>query len=368
MDLDTTTRNETISILDGTTNAVLATQPMSAFHGGVYAVFNIRGNVIVQIANNGGTPNLVLSGLFFRSFSGVQPPTVSVTTPAGGATVSGAVMLTANAASTQGIASVQFQIDGVNQGLAQTGSGPNYSIQWASPAVSSGVHSVTAIATDTLGLTAISPAVSITVANGPPPANSAVFLGTDTTTLGNWVGFYGADGYMMGDGGPDPVPGPPGLPNVISNPPFYALVNLDGAKQWTWHDGFPATGTFSLPISPTSSIRIGGAYYQNFAINSSNNLPLDVDVTFADNQTHQLALYFVDWHHDVRHQQINIVDPNTQTVLSTQSIINFDQGIYLKYNVQGHVQVQVTLIPDNSDQTSVATSVVMAAMFFDPSH
>jgi hypothetical protein len=368
LDYDTNTRSETISILDATTNAVLVTQPMPVFNGGIYAVFNIRGNVVVQVTNNNGTPNIVLSGLFFRSFNGVQLPTVSVTAPAGGATVSGAVTLTANATSAQNISSVQFQIDGVNQGQPQTGAGPNYSIMWASPAVSSGVHSVTAIATDTLGLSSTSPAISVTVANGPPPANSAVFTGSDTTTSGNWVGVYGSDGYMMADGGPSPTPGPPGLPTVINNAPFYALVNLDGALQWTWHDGFPATGSFALPISPTSSILIGAAYYQYFTLGGANNLPLDVDVTFADNQTHQLALYFVDWHHNVRHQQINIVDPNTQTVLSTQSIINFDQGIYLKYNVQGHVQVQVTLIPDNSDQSSIADSVVMAAMFFDPAH
>ena len=368
LDFDTTTRNETISILDAASNVVLATQPMTSFNGGIYAVFNIKGNVIVQVANNNGEPNIVLSGLFFRSFNTVSPPAVSVTAPTSGATVSGPVTLTANATSSQGVASVQFQIDGINQGSPQTTSGPNYSIQWASPEVGNGVHALTAIATDTLGLSSTSPAVSVTVANGPPPANSAVFTGSDTTTSGNWVGVYGSDGYMMADGGPSPTPGPSGLPAVINNAPFYAVVNLDGALQWTWHDGFPGTGSFALPISPTSAIRIGAAYYQNYTLGGSNNLPLDVDVTFADNQTHQLALYLVDWHHDVRHQQINIVDPNTQTVLSTQSIINFDQGIYLKYNVQGHVQVQVTLIPDNADQSSIADSVVMAAMFFDPAH
>ncbi len=171
---------------------------------------------------------------------------------------------------------------------------------------------------------------------------------------------------MMADGGPSPGPDP-SLPLVINNPPFYALVNLDGALQWTWHDGYPGTGSFALPISPTSTTLIGAAYYQNFTY-PQGGLPLDVDVTFADNLTHQLSLYLVDWHHDIRTQQINIVDPNTQTVLSSQTITNFDQGIYLKYNVQGHVQVQVTLIvtSQNVNNDSIATSVVMAAMFFDP--
>ncbi len=30
-----------------------------------------------------------------------------------------------------------------------------------------------------------------------PPAASALFLGTDTITVGNWLGAYGADGYNI---------------------------------------------------------------------------------------------------------------------------------------------------------------------------
>ncbi len=179
LDFDTTTRNETISILDAASSTVLVTQPMSTFNGGIWAVFNVRGNVIVQVTNNGGEPNIILNGLFFRSFNTVTPPAVSITSPTTGAGVSGPLTLTANATSAQGIVSVQFQIDGVNQGSPQTGTGPNYSIQWASPEVANGVHALTAVATDTLGLSSTSPAVDVTVTNGPPPANSAVFTGSD---------------------------------------------------------------------------------------------------------------------------------------------------------------------------------------------
>src|SRR5690242_965209 len=51
---------------------------------------------------------------------GTQSPTVSITSPAAGTTVTGTVSVTANASSTIGIASVQFQVDGANNGAADT--------------------------------------------------------------------------------------------------------------------------------------------------------------------------------------------------------------------------------------------------------
>jgi hypothetical protein len=368
VDFDTNTRNETISVLDATTNAVLDTEPISNFHGGVWAVWNIQGHVIFQVTNaSGGTPNVIVNGLFFRSFNGLLPPSVSITTPSGG-TVGGPVTVTASATSAQGISSVQFQLDGVNLGSTVTNAGSLYTTHWASPASSNGVHTLTAIATDSLGLSSNSPGVNVTVSNGAPPAASAIFTSSDTTSAGNWVGLYGSDGYMMADGGASPGPAP-SLPLVINNAPFYAQVNLDGALQFTWHDGFPASDNVGLFISPTSSTRIGAAYYQNYAY-PNGGLPLLTDVNFADYQQHQLTLYFVDWHHNVRTQVVQILDPTTQAVLDTQTITNFDGGIYLKYNVQGHVQIKVTLIvtSDNLNNGSTPTSVVMAAMFFDPAH
>jgi hypothetical protein len=367
VDFDTTTRNEIVSILDASTNAVLNSQPISSFNGGIWAVWNIQGHVLIQITNNGGTPNIIVNGLFFRSFNGVLPPAVSITTPTGG-TVGGPVTVSANATSAQGISSVQFQVDGTNLGSVVSNVGSLYTTHWASPLASNGLHTITATATDSLGLSSTSPAVNVTVSNGPPPSPSAVFLSSDVTTAGNWVGLYGSDGYMMADGGASPGPAP-SLPTVINNPPFYASVNLDGALQFTWHDGFPAADTVGLFISPTSSTRIGAAYYQTYTY-PQGGLPLLTDVTFADNQQHQLSLYFVDWHHNVRTETVQIVDPNTQAVLDTETITNFDTGIYLKYNIQGHVQIKVTLVvtSENLNNNSVADSVVMAAMFFDPAH
>src|SRR5437763_4945979 len=134
---------------------------MANSSGGVYAVWNLQGHVIIKVTHTGGL-NAVLSGIFFGANAPpAAPPTVSMTSPGGGA-VSGTVTVAANATSTAGIASVQFQLDGNNLGAPATGAGPGYSTSWNTLTASNGSHSLTAIATDTLGQKTTSAGVTVT--------------------------------------------------------------------------------------------------------------------------------------------------------------------------------------------------------------
>jgi hypothetical protein len=94
-------------------------------------------------------------------------PTASITQPVAGATVSGAVTLAATAADDVGVASVQFRVDGVNVGAADTSS--PYSISWSSTSVANGVHQMTAVARDAAGNTTTSEVVGVTVSNTALP-------------------------------------------------------------------------------------------------------------------------------------------------------------------------------------------------------
>ncbi|HEX5922362.1 MAG TPA: LamG-like jellyroll fold domain-containing protein [Baekduia sp.] len=96
------------------------------------------------------------------------PPTVSVTAPAAGATVSGAsVALSATAADNVGVTDVQFRLDGTtNVGALDTT--PPYAVAWNTTAVSTGAHTLTAVARDAAGNSATSTSVSVTVSNGTP--------------------------------------------------------------------------------------------------------------------------------------------------------------------------------------------------------
>ncbi len=101
------------------------------------------------------------------AYGGTCPnPTVALTVPASGATVSGTVALTAtaSAAAMSGLTvmRVDFFVDGTMVGTA---SASPYMANWDSTKVADGSHSVTATATDSMNDMATTPATMITVKN-----------------------------------------------------------------------------------------------------------------------------------------------------------------------------------------------------------
>jgi hypothetical protein len=92
------------------------------------------------------------------------PPTVSITAPTAGATVSGsAAALSANASDNVAVASVQFKLDGANLGSALTAS--PFAMTWDSMTVANGSHTLTAVATDTSSNRTTSAALTFSVSN-----------------------------------------------------------------------------------------------------------------------------------------------------------------------------------------------------------
>ena len=110
-------------------------------------------------------------------------PTVSLTAPAAGATVSGAaVALSAGAADNLAVAGVQFKLDGANLGVEDT-SAP-YSINWDSTTTANGLHALTAVARDAAGNTATATSITVTSSNAgapPPPPPGTILLGNAAT-------------------------------------------------------------------------------------------------------------------------------------------------------------------------------------------
>ena len=96
------------------------------------------------------------------------PPTVAITAPTG--TVSGTVTITANATDNAGVAGVQFRVD--NNPLAAEDTTSPYSVSFNTTMVTNGTHTLTALARDINGNTALSAPVTVTVANAAvtPPA------------------------------------------------------------------------------------------------------------------------------------------------------------------------------------------------------
>jgi N-acetylmuramoyl-L-alanine amidase len=111
--------------------------------------------------------------------SGDVPPSVSITNPADGDTVSGSVTLTADATDDGGVAQVEFFVDGSAIGTDADGS-DGWSAAWDTAAYTEGSHEVTATATDTAGQTA-SDSVSVTVDN--VPSAGVIVTGIDPNTM-----------------------------------------------------------------------------------------------------------------------------------------------------------------------------------------
>lgn len=105
------------------------------------------------------------------------PPTVSITTPVSGATVSGtAVTVPVNTSDNVGVASVDFRVDGT---VLYTDTASPYSMVWNTTTATNGSHTLTAVAKDAAGNTTTSAGVSVTVSNGTvllPPSRLRLSL------------------------------------------------------------------------------------------------------------------------------------------------------------------------------------------------
>jgi hypothetical protein len=116
----------------------------------------------------GSRPQLVV---VTASSSDTTPPTVSITEPSPGATVSGAVPVKADASDDVGVTSVDFSIDGAPQGSDATSP---YGFTWDTTGVSNGSRTLTAVARDAAGNTTTSEPVTVVVDNAgdttPPTA------------------------------------------------------------------------------------------------------------------------------------------------------------------------------------------------------
>ena len=108
-------------------------------------------------------------------------PTVSLTGPAPGATLSGQVTFTANASSAVGISAVNFLVDGVV--VASSTSAP-YTATWNSATVGDGPVTVTAQAVDAAGNKATTSGQADTVSNAASRGGSLIANGLLETSTG----------------------------------------------------------------------------------------------------------------------------------------------------------------------------------------
>ncbi len=160
---------------------------------------------------------------------------------------------------------------------------------------------------------------------------TAAFVATDTVSEGNWQGMYGSDGYSIANG-----------PQAL---PPYATVTEPNAASWTWAQ---LTSDVRAPQTGGIAGRIASTWF--------NSSAFTMDVNLTDGKSHQVALYAMDWDGRMRSETIQIIDANSGAQLDTRSISGFVNGIYLVWNVSGHVRVNITC--------TGGSNAVMSGIFF----
>jgi len=161
------------------------------------------------------------------------------------------------------------------------------------------------------------------------------FVKIDTTTQGNWQGVYGAGGYNIA--------------NSVSQGPAYGAVAISGNGSWTWNDA--TSDPRALRVNGTG---VAACYCTGGDPGSSFN----IDITGFAGQTHQVALYLLDWdYNNTRSQTVQLVDSATGAVLDTRSVTSFSAGQYLVYNISGNVRFVITNNPGSRN-------AVLSGIFF----
>lgn len=334
LDFDNLGRQEAVYIIDFVTNTVLDSRMLSGFSNGHYWIWQLKGHVVIRVARIAG-PNAAVSAIFFGTPNVVDPPTVTVSSPAASVspTAPATIELDANvsAAAGRSISQVNFYAGSSFLGTG-TGGSP-YTFIWTS--VAAGIYGITAVATDNAGATTTSAPISITVSPGATgnPTSSATFMQSDSATQGAWRSPYGHDGFAV-------------FSSRISYP-SYAQVGLAGSSAWIWSGFTSDARALQKPDSPSD--RIAATIYSAGAFS--------IDLNLIDGLQHQVALYAMDWDSLGRQETIDVLDASTGTVLSTRSLANFGNGQFLVWRIQGHVTFRITRL--------AGSNAVLSGVFFD---
>lgn len=256
----------------------------------------------VHSKNSSGVESISTDAAFSTNSTGdTIPPVISITAPVNGATVSGTISVTAAATDNVGVSSVQFLVDGSSVG-GPIATSP-YQVSWNTSAASNGTHVIAASALDAAGNVGNAVAVTVTVSNS----------GTTSAALQDFQYRCTQPGVIVCQGFDDPA----GIP--------HATYPGSGATPGTGNS-FPAQDT-ATTASGLGSLRF--------------DVPLPSGSSNPDGQWRQLF------------QQSLTAGPGTASLFAngTAFYVQYRQRMTANYIVMGDSNTwfkQQIISPDNS--------------------
>ena len=281
-------------------------------------LYDDSGNQVTQLVIQSSQPTTCTS------------PTVSVTAPAGGSTVSGNVTLTASVSGSPAATQVVFKVDGT--AVATLTASP-WSYSWNSASVANGSHSITAAATNTCGTTT-SAAVAVTVSNTAPTYSisgtvttggtglSGVLVSTGSSTVTTAAdGTYTISGLANGTYTVTPTK------SGYTFSPTSTSVTISNANK----TGVNFTGTATSGDTPltsgvsasTGSIALGAYKYYTIVVPSGatnlsitlTGLTADLDLYCNNSTTHPTtsSYYGRSWNSGTTSESLSYTSPTVAT-------------------------------------------------------
>jgi hypothetical protein len=195
-----------------------------------------------------------------------NPPTVTITGPAAGATVSGTITVTADAGDDHGVTRVQFFVDGGTIGTDTDGS-DGWSVSWDTTQYSNGPHTVGATATDTASQTANN-FVGVTVANETQTDNPPTVVITNPTAGDTVSGTITVRANAGDDKG-------------VTQVQFFVDeisigTDTDGSDGWSasWDTTGSSNGSCTVSATATDTIGQTGSDSAGVTVDNAQNLPV----------------------------------------------------------------------------------------------
>jgi len=241
------------------------------------------------------------------------PPTTSITAPANGATVSGTVSVTASASDNVGVTKVGFYLDGT---LKSTSTTSPYSWSWDTTTATNASHSLVSKAYDAAGNVGTSAAVSVTVSNTTTVTQLLGNPGFETGSASPWVTSTGV------------------VSNSTSEPPH--------AGTWdAWLDGYGTAHTDTV--------------YQQVAITSgktSATLTFWLHIDTAETTTTTV--------YDTLKLQIRNSSGTVLATLATYSNLNAAAGYTQKsFNLNSYIGQTIQVYLVGTEDSTLQTSFVL---------